>query len=53
MLRRVNYPYLNMVTVHWYKARKEAYNTVQTLLDEGQVRTEMANLKSLVAISRR
>ncbi|KAF6257756.1 glycoside hydrolase superfamily [Scenedesmus sp. NREL 46B-D3] len=50
---KVNYPYLNLVTVHWYKARREDRNTVQSLLDEGPVRTEMANLRRLVEISRR
>jgi hypothetical protein len=49
----VNYPYINLVTVHWYKARREDENTVQSLLDEGPVRTEMANLRRLVEISRR
>lgn len=50
---RVNYPYMNLVTVHWYKARREDQNTVQSLLAEGPVRTEMANLRKLVEISRR
>uniref|UniRef100_A0A383V8Y6 Beta-glucuronidase C-terminal domain-containing protein n=1 Tax=Tetradesmus obliquus TaxID=3088 RepID=A0A383V8Y6_TETOB len=50
---KVNYPYMNLVTVHWYKARREDQNTVQSLLAEGPVRTEMANLRKLVEISRR
>jgi hypothetical protein len=44
---------MNLATVHWYKARREDQNTVQTLLEEGPVRTEMANLRKLVEISRR
>lgn len=50
---RVNYQWMNLVTVHWYKATKETPNTVTTLLDEGPIRDEMANLQKLVAISRK
>eukprot|EP00878_Enallax_costatus_P030280 GHUV01032955.1.p1 GENE.GHUV01032955.1~~GHUV01032955.1.p1 ORF type:complete len:160 (+),score=39.49 GHUV01032955.1:1539-2018(+) len=50
---QVNYQWMNLATVHWYKATKETPNTVQTLLDEGPIRSEMANLRKLVEISRK
>lgn len=42
--------WLNMATVHWYKAAKEAPNTAQSLLDEAPLRREMDNLRQLVQV---
>jgi hypothetical protein len=42
-----------MTSVHWYKATAETPNTAATLLDEGPIRSEMANLKELVKVSNR
>ncbi len=44
---------MGLVTIHWYKATKETYNTAATLLDEGPIRKEMDNLKKLVQVGRR
>ncbi|KIY91271.1 hypothetical protein MNEG_16693 [Monoraphidium neglectum] len=44
--------WVDMTTVHWYKATKETYNTATTLLDESPIRKEMANLKELVKVGR-
>lgn len=46
---RVNYRWLSMVTVHWYKDRSETFNTAQSLLDEPQMRRDAASLEKLVA----
>lgn len=48
---RRNQIFLNLVTVHWYKDTAETYNTPQTLLDEGPLRTDMAFLRQTVQIS--
>jgi len=47
----MNSKFLEMVTVHWYKATKESYNTPVTLLDEAPIRKEMDNLRALVQTS--
>jgi len=39
--------------VHWYKATSEKENTPTTLLAEGQIRSEMENLKKIVEVSNR
>lgn len=41
------------MTVHWYKGARESGDTVYTLLDEYPLRTEMANLKQLVDVSKK
>lgn len=41
------------MTVHWYKSAREKGDTVQTLLEEYPLRTEMANLKQLVDVSKK
>jgi len=47
----MNSKFLDLVTVHWYKATKESYNTPVTLLDEAPIRKEMDNLRALVQTS--
>lgn len=42
---------MSLVTVHWYKATKEAPNTPATLLDEGPLRAEADNLRQLVQVA--
>lgn len=49
--RRGSAKYLELVTVHWYKAQKEAYNTPVTLLEEAPIRKEMDNLRALVGVA--
>lgn len=44
---------MSLTTVHWYKATRENGDSVDTLLDEEPLRTDMANLKQLVDISNR
>jgi hypothetical protein len=44
---------LNLTTLHWYKATRENGDTVQALLDEAPLRSEMANLKQLVDVSKK
>lgn len=43
--------FVNLTTVHWYKATKETYNTPTTLLEEPPIRKEMDNLRALVQTS--
>jgi hypothetical protein len=50
---RPNWRWLNLTTLHWYKATRENGDTVQTLLDEAPLRSEMANLKQLVDVSKK
>lgn len=38
--------------MHWYKAAREQGDTVHTLLEESPLRSEMANLKALVDVSK-
>jgi hypothetical protein len=52
-LCRFNNFWLNLVTVHWYKATRETSSTVENLLDEGPLRTDMENLRQLVEVSSR
>lgn len=49
---QVNSKYVGLVTVHWYKAKKETPNTPTTLLEEAPMRKEADNLKELVRVSR-
>jgi diaminopimelate decarboxylase len=48
---RTNGKWVEMTSVHWYKATSETYNTPVTLLDEDPIRREMANLKEIVRVS--
>jgi hypothetical protein len=50
---RPNWRWLNLTTLHWYKATREKGDTVQTLLDEYPLRSEMTNLKQLVDVSKK
>lgn len=43
--------FVNLTTVHWYKATKETYNTPTTLLEEAPIRKEMDNLRAIVQTS--
>eukprot|EP00878_Enallax_costatus_P009834 GHUV01010268.1.p1 GENE.GHUV01010268.1~~GHUV01010268.1.p1 ORF type:complete len:631 (+),score=180.97 GHUV01010268.1:56-1948(+) len=43
--------FVNLTTLHWYKATKESYNTPTTLLEEAPIRQEMNNLRALVQTS--
>eukprot|EP00775_Hariotina_reticulata_P005367 gene5367-5602_t len=43
--------WLNMTSVHWYKATSETINTPVTLLDEAPIRKEMINLAEIVRVS--
>lgn len=45
--------WVELTSVHWYKATAETYNTAATLLDEEPIRREMANLRELVRVSNR
>jgi hypothetical protein len=47
----VNAAYVGLVTLHWYKATMETENDATTLLDDGPVKKEMANLKALVGVA--
>jgi hypothetical protein len=51
--RRVNYRWVGLLTVHWYKATREAGNSLHSLLDEAPLKTEMGNLAQLVAVARK
>lgn len=51
-VRRPNWRWLGLTTVHWYKAAREQGDTVHTLLEESPLRSEMANLKNLVDVSK-
>lgn len=42
-----------MTSVHWYKTTSEKETTPEMLLEEGQIRTEMENLKKIVEVSNR
>lgn len=50
---RTNARWVEMTSVHWYKATSEKDNTPTTLLEEGQIRSEMENLKKIVEVSNR
>jgi hypothetical protein len=50
---RPNWRWIALNTVHWYKATRESGGTVQTLLEEYPLTTEMANLKKLVDVSKK
>lgn len=50
--RSAGQKWLNLTTVHWYKATRETYNTASTLLDEEPIKKEMANLRELVKVRR-
>lgn len=50
---RPNWRWLGLTTVHWYKAAREQGDTVETLLEEAPLRSEMANLKALVDVSKK
>jgi len=43
--------WVDLATVHWYKATSEQGGTAESLLDEGPVREEMANLRELVRVA--
>ncbi len=49
---RQNYKFLNLVSVHWYKATSETTFTVNTLMAEEQLRDEMEHLKELIAVAK-
>ncbi|GBF91995.1 hypothetical protein Rsub_04719 [Raphidocelis subcapitata] len=49
---QVNAKYVGLVTLHWYKATKETYNTPATLMEEAPIRKEADNLRELVRVSR-
>lgn len=42
--------WVNLVTLHWYKATREAPNTAVSLLDEAPLRREMDHLRRLVQV---
>jgi diaminopimelate decarboxylase len=50
---RTNAKWVEMMSVHWYKATAEKDNTPVTLLDEDQIRSEMENFKKIVEVSNR
>jgi diaminopimelate decarboxylase len=50
---RTNAKWVEMTSVHWYKATAEKDNTPATLLDEDQIRSEMENFKKIVEVSNR
>lgn len=43
--------WVDLATVHWYKATSETDNTAETLMDEAPVREEMKNFRELVKIA--
>ncbi len=49
----VNQGKAKFTSVHWYKATKETFNTAQSLLDEGPIRSDVANMRNLVQMSNR
>ncbi|WIA23785.1 hypothetical protein OEZ85_013468 [Tetradesmus obliquus] len=48
---KTNGKWVEMTSVHWYKATSETFNTPVTLLDEVPIRKEMTNLKEIVRVS--
>lgn len=50
---RTNAKWVEMTSVHWYKATAEKDNTPATLLEEDQIRSEMENFKKIVEVSNR
>lgn len=53
LLSRTNGRYVEMTSVHWYKATSETFHTAESLLDEDPIRKEMDNLKTIVNVSNR
>jgi hypothetical protein len=53
LMCRVNYRWMNLVTVHWYHATREAQASPEGLLAEAPLQRDMANLRRLVDTSRR
>jgi hypothetical protein len=43
--------WIDLATVHWYKATSQEFNTAETLMDEAPVRREMQNFRELVKIA--
>lgn len=53
LLHRTNAKWVEMTSVHWYKATAEKETTAASLLEEGQIRSEMENFKKIVEVSNR
>lgn len=43
--------WIDLATVHWYKATSQEDNTAESLMDEGPVRREMQNFRELVRVA--
>ena len=50
---RTNAKWVEMTSVHWYKATAEKETTAVSLLEEDQIRAEMDNFRKIVEVSNR
>jgi hypothetical protein len=50
---RTNAKWVEMTSVHWYKATAEKDTTAASLLEEDQIRSEMENFRKIVEVSNR
>ena len=49
---RQNSQYLNMVTIHWYRAQAQSNISPWFMLEEGPIEKDMGQLRELVKVGR-